>query len=1264
MRSLYRLRNEDFKQLTPKRAEDFIRDLLFARARGLNLPLSGIDFSSKINLPDGGADAYVECSSNLQNEDLLYSGETCYQVKSGSSFNPTHESEMKKELFRSGNPVNTNNLKKYVRKAMENDGHYILICLGRDLDNRSEKKDAIEVIEGLLNDCGFSDPEVDVWGPNKIISFTDPFPSLALRYKQNPTHSDFITSHEQWGIRSNMEQVFHCDVNRKDYIDQLRSELRDENQAKHIHISGAPGIGKTRLVLEATEPDDLKPLIVYAEDPDSFRNFNLMNLLTRRDNDFKVILVLDDCPPEVRAEVWNKLKSKGPRIKLITISTEIADTTGRTENIDIRKLEDDKIEDILKEYISEDELDRWVKFCDGNPRMANVIGQNLERNPEDILRPPDTVDIWGRFIAGRDDKKSSTVKNRRRVLRYLSLFKRFGYAGNYDVEVDIISELIEENFSHITRAVFEEIVHDLQERKILQGTNTLYITPKPLHIKLWSEWWNNYGNTFNFEEFVNRLEGTQLLEWFFEMFKYARESEAAIEQVNRLLGEGGPFKDTELLETQVGGNFFKNLSEANPEAGLDYLEGYIGEMSKEELLNFTSGRRHVVRALEKIAVWDEMFVRAAKLLLQLGEAENESFSNNASGVFKGLFSPAPGKVAPTEAPPIDRFPVLEQALQSESKDKKRLALDACEKALETMRFSRFVGSEYQGLRKEPDLWFPESYGEFFEYYRRVWNLLCEEIENLEDELKERATEILMKRGQEVGRIPDLAELVTSSLQELVSENYIDDIKLLKKIKRTLHYHGEDMENEVRELWKDLKNSLTRENLSSELKRFISIDPLMIEESENLSEEELKKKVTNLAKKSLVNEKAFFEKIDWLMSKDANGAFQFGYQLAKEDDDYSLLEDLISYQKQQRSESKSYNLIGGYFHNIYEDDPQLWEEKLRMINSNPEKRELLPEIIRKSGLTSFASDLILELADDGLIPFQNFKTFGRCQDLPEDDFKKWLGFLRKSTEPYSNFSALFLISMYYLRDEEDLDLPKDETLQFLISEAFFGKAKKYPLEQSTAYIWVDVAEKFIELYPEMNTKLAETMIANFGKEDSLVENDSSYATEVLEKICHSQPEETWNIIKDHLSPPIDEKTYNLKNWLMGKRVDDDESAPIDLIPKERIFEWVNENTEDRAWFLASLVPKDFTPESWSDSLAREVLVKYGDREDVRRNIDSNYFTEAFWGSESKHFEKKREQLSSLRQSENDDKVITWIDEMLQELDRTIEEAKSREERRDY
>ena len=138
--------------------------------------------------------------------------------------------------------------------------------------------------------------------------------------------------------------------------------------------------------------------------------------------------------------------------------------------------------------------------------------------------------------------------------------------------------------------------------------------------------------------------------------------------------------------------------------------------------------------------------------LPLGEAENETYSNNASGTFAELFSPGPGKVAPTELPPLERVPILQEAFESDSKERRALALKASNVALQSRQFSRMGGIEYQGLRNEAELWEPKTYDEIHDAYRCVWKLLEEQLDRLPEDERTEGINILLERARDWDRV--------------------------------------------------------------------------------------------------------------------------------------------------------------------------------------------------------------------------------------------------------------------------------------------------------------------------------------------------------------------------------------------------------------------------------------------------------------------------------------------------------------------------------
>ena len=87
MDTIITVKNEDLERLSSAEAVSFFRELLWAEARRLAIPISNINISIWIDVPDGGIDATVENSLQIPS-DLVKEGQTGYQIKAGTSFKP------------------------------------------------------------------------------------------------------------------------------------------------------------------------------------------------------------------------------------------------------------------------------------------------------------------------------------------------------------------------------------------------------------------------------------------------------------------------------------------------------------------------------------------------------------------------------------------------------------------------------------------------------------------------------------------------------------------------------------------------------------------------------------------------------------------------------------------------------------------------------------------------------------------------------------------------------------------------------------------------------------------------------------------------------------------------------------------------------------------------------------------------------------------------------------------------------------------------
>ncbi|OEG70237.1 hypothetical protein ATZ36_05445 [Candidatus Endomicrobiellum trichonymphae] len=68
------------------------------------------------------------------------------------------------------------------------------------------------------------------------------------------------------------------------------------------------------------------------------------------------------------------------------------------------------------------------------------------------------------------------------------------------------------------------------------------------------------------------------------------------------------------------------------------IEETFKDFNKKQFLAVKDGRIGVPHALQIIAFHKNLFIRAARIILNLAEAENESWGNNAKGVFKIFIS--------------------------------------------------------------------------------------------------------------------------------------------------------------------------------------------------------------------------------------------------------------------------------------------------------------------------------------------------------------------------------------------------------------------------------------------------------------------------------------------------------------------------------------------------------------------------------------------------------------------------------------------------
>ena len=278
--------------------------------------------------------------------------------------------------------------------------------------------------------------------------------------------------------------------------------------------------------------------------------------------------------------------------------------------------------------------------------------------------------------------------------------------------------------------------------------------------------------------------------------------------------------------------------------------------------------------------------------------------------------------------------------------------------------------------------------------------------------------------------------------------------------------------------------------------------------------------------------------------------------------------------------------------------------------------------------------LLNLAKNGIINVNHFGFFAYGQainNLSNKVFTKWTTFLLSVADKPSVSLVLNLFYRYYVFQKPKLTLPFELTFRLLAHPVLFNAAESSRSDSTmTEYYWTRISIQFIRLYPEKNLELAELMLSYFGEEDSIV-GPYSQTCSVLDKITEKSPAQIWKRVSQFLdSQDYSSRKFALERWLREGSSGGREEAKAALlhVPHELIWDWIDTDVENRAWYVAaSLAPKVLSPKKWGNSLVRQLLVRYGGLDDVRRSLIGNYLTETFAGPTSLYYEGKKTKTAS-------------------------------------
>lgn len=558
MASLFTVPPESIGALGPCDAAVLVAALVRADAAVSGMSCTEIDIPVSVAAVDGGGvDGIARGAPRQSRRGLVKKGTTAYHIRSGSLAPGGGIGDM---LF-----TRTGAIRERIRSCIEEDGALTVFLTGWDDADSTDVEMSGRLQQALASrseSCAHA--RIDVWGRSRIASAMEKFPGLALGMGDRA--SAWISNHAEWSSLADMSHTFMSGSAENKFILDMRERLRsgDASGPVHVHVSGEPGSGKTRLVLEATRAADIAPRIVYAgNSPDG--EAVLLEILRgarggRRAAAEAPIFVVDECDPSARASLLNVLMNNENGVHLVTIDGGPDEFAGGDDLLPVGDMADEEIKRILQYYAGgggDAKIDRWVDHASPSPRAAHILGANLSSNPLNIFAPPCNVSAWERWIAGGGGRYSGReYDDRYTVLLWLSLFTRFGFDAPHEADAAAIAEMISMHHPDMQKWRFREVVMSLRNSRVLRGSSVLCITPRLLHDYLWLKWWERYGDECAPSAADLAMEGggdgiASRSKRYCDMFMRMRDRPEARAIAERLLGPGGLFGRREDLRRSL-----------------------------------------------------------------------------------------------------------------------------------------------------------------------------------------------------------------------------------------------------------------------------------------------------------------------------------------------------------------------------------------------------------------------------------------------------------------------------------------------------------------------------------------------------------------------------------------------------------------------------------------------------------------------------------------------------------------------------------------
>jgi hypothetical protein len=479
-------------------------------------------------------------------------------------------------------------------------------------------------------------------------------------------------------------------------IQQMRDEL---HAPRHIvRLVGLSGVGKTRLVQALFDAQigerGLDPsLAMYtnmADNPDPQPIGLASNLVT---SGSRVILVVDNCPPELHQRLSELCRRPESEISVITVEYDIKDDEPEgTEVFTLKPSSPELIEKLVNQRfpdLSQIDARTIATFSGGNARIAIALAARIGHK-ETVAGLTDD-ELFQRLFHQRHAPNESLYL----AAQACSLVYSFQGEDVSDADVAELARL-----GKLCGKTPQELFHsvaELERRELVQQRGVWRaVMPHAIANRLAAVALQNISYTTIHEHLFTQPSG-RLLKSFSHRLGYLDDSKEAVAIVKKWLAVGGMLENVAGL-TYLGQAMFEHVAPVAPEEVVAALERAVFGAEGEKA---SKNCKEYLDLLRSLAYDAGLFKRCIALMIPILLANDMNEQVHGTQLFTSLFHLC---LSGTHATIEERLKVIEPLLASPDPKRRVLGTTALEAVLEARHFQASATFDFGARSRDFGYW--------------------------------------------------------------------------------------------------------------------------------------------------------------------------------------------------------------------------------------------------------------------------------------------------------------------------------------------------------------------------------------------------------------------------------------------------------------------------------------------------------------------------------------------------------------------------------